>query len=60
MWGVGSRDLEVLLECGEDHGVHFEGRGEWQLGFEWSVGADRCAKDVEKEGQGVRVGGGNG
>ena len=33
VWGVNSRDMEVLPECGEDHGVHFEGRGERQLGY---------------------------
>ena len=29
VWGVSSRDVELRLECREDHGVHFEGRGEW-------------------------------
>ena len=29
MWGVSSRDVEVLPECREDYCVHFEGFGEW-------------------------------
>ena len=60
VWGVSSRDVEVLLECRDDHGIHFEGRGEWQLGCEGGVGANVCDEGVEEEGPGVRMCRGNG
>ena len=60
VWGVGSCDVGVLPECGEDHGVHFEGCGERQVCYEGGVGASGCDKGVEEEGEGVHVCGCNG